>query len=184
MRAAERAIAIVHLDPATLRALADGDLGSARTTSPVALSPWLAGPDCAKTWRRRAAQIVERPQDLEWVTGVAVVDGVPVGRAGFHGAPADGTVEVGYAIDPGHRRRGYGRAALGAMLERARSDPTVRRVIASVAPGNEPSLRLMSTFGFDRTGERWDDDDGLEWVFELPADGPLPGEPRSAVSDR
>ena len=40
------------------------------------------------------------------MTGVVLADGVPVGKAGFHEAPArrTGTVEVGYAIDPAYRR--------------------------------------------------------------------------------
>jgi RimJ/RimL family protein N-acetyltransferase len=53
------------------------------------------------------------------------------------------------------------------MLERARQDPEVRRVVASVRPDNVPSLGLIGQYGFERTGEQWDDEDGLEWVFEL-----------------
>ena len=74
------------------------------------------------TWAFRAKQVVETPVDIRWLTGVsgATTTGEVVGRAGFHAAPdADGMVEIGYAVDPAYRRRGYARAALEALMERA-----------------------------------------------------------------
>lgn len=168
-----RSIRIVQLDPDTLTALAAGDLEAARRTSPVALSPWLAGPECVGTWQFRAKQAVETPQDLPWVTGVLWDEaaGLPVGKAGFHAAPdADGMVEVGYAVDPAHRRRGYARAALAALLERARREPDVRVLRATVSPTNSASLALIHQFDFLEVGEQWDDIDGLEIIYEMPVD--------------
>jgi ribosomal-protein-alanine N-acetyltransferase len=159
---------IVQLDLATLTALAAGDLATARLTSPAPLSPYLVGEERRCVWIRRARQLVETPDDADWVTGVVVVDGVAVGGAGFHGAPSeDGSVEVGYGIDPEFRRRGHAREALRVMIDRARREPGVRRVVASVSPDNQPSLNLIDQFGFEKTGEQWDEEDGLEWVFEL-----------------
>ena len=43
----------------------------------------------------------------------------------------------------------------------------VKRFVASVAPSNEPSLAIVRKLGFVQTGERMDDEDGLELVFEL-----------------
>jgi len=128
-------------------------------------------PDWQSTWRRRAEQGVTSPEDLDWVTGVVWDEEghQAVGRAGFHAAPdANGMLEVGYAIDPVHRRRGFARATLAAMLDRARTTSGVRRVVASVSPDNQASLGLIAQFGFLRTGEQWDEEDGLEWVFEVP----------------
>lgn len=166
-------IKIVQLDADTLISLAAGDLDAARRTSPVALSPWLAGPECVSTWRFRAVQAVETPQDLPWVTGVLwdEVAALPVGKAGFHGAPdADGMVEVGYAVDPALRRRGYARAALVNLLERARREPEVHVLRATVSPTNSASLGLIHQFDFLEVGEQWDDIDGLEIVYEMPVD--------------
>jgi ribosomal-protein-alanine N-acetyltransferase len=36
-----------------------------------------------------------------------------------------------------------------------------------VAPDNERSLNLIGKLGFRQTGDQWDDEDGLELVFEL-----------------
>ncbi|GCD89111.1 GNAT family N-acetyltransferase [Nocardioides sp. LS1] len=163
-------VRIVQLDAATIGALADGDLDRARRTSPVALTAWLAGPDCVRTWRYRATQVVDAPQDLDWITGVLWADdaGVAVGKAGFHAAPdADGMVEIGYAVDPDHRRRGYARAALEAMLARARREPDVHVLRATVSPTNEASLALIGQYPFVEVGEQWDDEDGLETIYEI-----------------
>jgi len=161
-------VQIVQLDLATLEALASGDLALANAHSPIALNDFYVGPECIGVWRMRAEQVATTPADQPWVTGIVVADGQPVGRAGFHAAPdAEGMVEVGYAIDPPHRRRGYARAALEVLLDRARREPDVHRFVASVRPDNEPSLNLIAQYGFERTGEQWDDEDGLEWIFEV-----------------
>ena len=161
-------VTIAQLPLATLRALADGDAAAAARLSPVPLSAWLSGPECRSTWVRRAKQVAVTPEDVAWVTGVVLADGVPVGRAGFHAAPdPEGTVEVGYAIDPDHRRRGHAQAALAAMLDRAREADDVRRVLASVGPWNAHSLQMVRARGFVVIGEEMDDEDGLELVHAL-----------------
>ena len=165
-----RTVRIVHLDAATLAALADGDLARAVATSPVGLTEWLAGPDCVGTWRRRARQVVETPGDAAWVTGVLWDEHgqCAVGKAGFHAAPdADGLVEVGYAVDPAYRRRGYARAALEIMIARAQADPGVRTLRATVSPDNSASLGLIGQYPFVESGEQWDEEDGLEAIYEL-----------------
>lgn len=169
-------VTIVHLDADTLAHLASGDALAAERTSPVSLSPWLVGPDCRSTWQRRSQQLRDDPSDQAWVTGV-IWDprhSRAVAKAGFHARPdSHGMVEIGYAVDPQWRRRGYARAAVRALLARAAQEPEVRVVRASVSPDNEPSLLLIAQFGFKRVGEQWDEEDGLEWVHEVSARGSL-----------
>ena len=76
-------------------------------------------------------------------------------------------MEVGYGIDPVCRRRGYARAALEAMLARARAEPAVSTVRATVSPDNAASLALIAQYPFVENGEQWDDEDGLEIIYEL-----------------
>lgn len=165
-----RHVRIEHLEPAALRALALADLAAARAATGTPLSPWLVDPVCLGTWRMRAEQVATDPRAARWVTGV-VLDAdalVPVGRAGFHGPPDDrGMVEVGYAIDPARRRQGYGTAVLAALVQRARAEPGVGVVRASVAPDNTGSLTLVGRAGFVHVGEQVDEEDGLELVHEL-----------------
>jgi RimJ/RimL family protein N-acetyltransferase len=163
-------IRIVHLGRDALAALAAGDLEGARAASPVPVTAYLVGEECRDVWVVRARQVVDRPEDQPWVTGLVydVAHGITVGRAGFHGVPDErGMVEVGYSIDPEHRRQGYARAAMQAMVDRARTDPTVRVLRATVSPDNTPSLNLVAGFAMEHVGEQWDEEDGLELVFEM-----------------
>lgn len=163
-------VRIVPLPPEALRALADGDRAAAEAASPVPLGGFLTGPSQRGLWARRARQVAEHPDDGAWITGVIWTGEVAVGRAGFHGAPdADGLVEVGYAVDPEHRRRGHARAALELLLDRAARDQAVRTVRASISPDNAASRALVAGYGFVPVGEQWDDEDGLETIFEVAA---------------
>ena len=77
-------------------------------------------------------------------------------------------VEVAYFVDPAHRRRGFATALLAAALAWASADPAVRTVRASISPDNVASLATLRPFGFVEVGEQWDEEDGLELLFELP----------------
>jgi [ribosomal protein S5]-alanine N-acetyltransferase len=168
-------IRIVHVSQPTHAAIAAGDLEEANRHSPVPLRPIFVTESFRSTFGVRATQLLDHPEDEPWVTGIIWDEdlGVAVGKAGFHGSPdADGMVEVGYEVDPAYRRRGYARAAMQALLDRAISDPSVRVLRASISPDNEPSLNLVASFGLERNGEQWDEEDGLEWIFEIPTPTP------------
>jgi hypothetical protein len=68
-----------------------------------------------------------------------------------------------------HRRRGYARAALEALLQRAAHEPQVKVVRVTISPGNTASYALASQYGFAKTGEQWDEEDGLEIIYEVAA---------------
>ena len=78
-------------------------------------------------------------------------------------------VEVGYAIDPAIRRHGYARAALVALLKWAKDDASIVTVRATISPDNVASRALVAQYGFVEVGEQWDDEDGLETIFEVEA---------------
>ncbi len=168
----KKRVHIVQMDAATLAALADSDLEAANRTSPVPLTPYFVGSDWRSVWRYRSRQVVADPSSQAWITGVIwdAEQGVAVGRAGYHGPPDEsGTVEVGYAVEPAFRRQGYARAALEALLDRAAGEPEVRVVRASISPDNIASFKLVSQYGFAEVGEQWDDEDGLEIIYEVDA---------------
>jgi RimJ/RimL family protein N-acetyltransferase len=171
-RCAPQHVRIVHLTAPVFRALSSGDLAAANTVSPVPLSAYLAGPECTAVWHRRSKQAAEDPASAAWVTGVIWDERrqVAVGRAGYHGPPdPSGMVEIGYAVDPAYRRRGYARAALEALLHRAAHEPQVRTVRVTISPDNVASYQLTSQYGFTEVGEQWDDEDGLEIIYEIDA---------------
>jgi GNAT superfamily N-acetyltransferase len=120
----------------------------------------------------RSEQAKDDPGSAAWVTGVIWDERrrMAVGRAGYHAPPdPSGMVEIGYAVDPAFRRRGYARAALETLLERAATEPLVRRVRVTISPDNVASFRLASQYGFVKVGEQWDAEDGLEIVYEVDA---------------
>jgi len=164
-------VRIEHLSPEALAALAAGDLAAAIELTGLPLTSYLVSEDRIGVWRRRATQVVEQPEDQPWVTGLLVDGdtGEVVGAGGFHARPdEDGMVEVGYGVDPAYRRRGYARAALLLMIERARSDPSAQVFRVTVSPDNAASLGLVAQLPFVEVGEQWDDEDGLEIIFEMP----------------
>lgn len=86
-----------------------------------------------------------------------------VGSAGFVGPPDEsGTVEIGYEVAPAHRRRGYASEVATALVAWALEQPDIRRVIASPAPDNVASVRVLEQAGLERAGTRGD-----ELLFEL-----------------
>jgi RimJ/RimL family protein N-acetyltransferase len=113
------------------------------------------------------------PQFQEWLVRAVVCDGAMIGHAGFHGPPgvnaikAPDAVEIGYSIFEPRRRRGYATETARALVDWAAEEHGIEHFVASVAPTNEPSLRLVRSLGFEQTGSRIDAEDGEELVFEL-----------------
>ena len=172
-----RQVRIVHLPASVFRALADGDLAAANELSPVRLSPYFVGPEWRGTWKMRSEQVEQDPASAAWVTGVIwdELRQVAVGRAGYHGPPdQSGMVEIGYAVDPAYRRQGYARAALEALLDRAAREPQVRTVRVSISPDNTASYSLAAQYSFAKVAEQWDEEDGLEMIYEVAANRSLP----------
>jgi RimJ/RimL family protein N-acetyltransferase len=119
--------------------------------------------------RMRLAQIREDPSNEQWYARAMMLISTRemIGHIGFHGPPRDDrSLELGYTVFPEHRRLGYAVEAAEALMTYARAEHTVRRFVLSVSPENAPSLGMAEKMGFKRCGEQWDEEDGLEWVFE------------------
>jgi L-amino acid N-acyltransferase YncA len=48
----------------------------------------------------------------------------------------------------------------------------VRTVRVTISPDNVASYRLASQYGFTEVGQQWDDEDGLEIIYEVDAQRP------------
>jgi RimJ/RimL family protein N-acetyltransferase len=170
MTGVRRRVRLVRLSVDAMEALVAGDLESACRVTGVALTSYFV--DERWLWRIRLEQLAGDPRALEWIARAAVdaVTGVVVGHVGFHGPPdARGMVEVAYSVDPAQRRQGYATAMLRTALDWAASEPAVLVVRASVSPDNEASLATLRRFDFQHVGEQWDEEDGLELLFERAA---------------
>jgi [ribosomal protein S5]-alanine N-acetyltransferase len=125
----------------------------------------------------RLRQMREDERFRTWCPHAVVLDGQMIGHAGYHGPPGINStdnpdaVEFGYRIFPPHRGHGYATEAARMLMDQARERAGIRHFVLSVGPENEPSLAIVRKLGFVRTGERMDEEDGLELVFELKRDG-------------
>jgi [ribosomal protein S5]-alanine N-acetyltransferase len=161
---------LVWLSPQLVESILDGPRGDLGFAIP---DDWPDEHD-RRFLALRLRQMGDEPARGPWlVRGIVLPETRElIGHVGFHGPPgvnslrADDAVEVGYTIFPEHRRRGYATEAVVALLEWARAQG-IHRFIASVGPGNEPSLRIVRGLGFVEVGRHWDDEDGEELEFEL-----------------
>jgi RimJ/RimL family protein N-acetyltransferase len=157
----------VPLSAEVLHALLRGDLKTATVVAGVPLTPYFV--EHQWLWDIRVAQLERDPASQNWIARAAVHRDAVVGHVGFHGPPDErGMVEVAYSVDPQYRRRGYGRRMLAAALLWAGQDPSVKIVRATIGPANVASIATLGAFPFEPVGEQWDDEDGLELVYELP----------------
>ncbi|MEV7869801.1 GNAT family N-acetyltransferase [Streptomyces sp. NPDC088124] len=155
-----------------MSALLDGDLPEAGRVAGVSLTEYFVTDRARWLWRFRLDQMAADPGRARWMARQAIVgdNGLVVGHAGFHGPPDEiGMVEIGYSVAPDFRRQGYARSALIELLRRAAAEATVTTVRATISPDNVASLATISGFGFVEVGEQWDEEDGRELVFEVPA---------------
>jgi RimJ/RimL family protein N-acetyltransferase len=165
-------IRFVELSGTTMAALLADDLAGASRETGVELPELFVNDDSKWLWNYRLKQLEDDPEAARWIVraAVSVPDDVVIGHGGYHGPPDEnGMVEVGYTVDPQYRRQGYAKAILTALIERAEADPAVRVVRASISPTNAASLATIAGFGFLEAGEQWDEEDGLELLFERPA---------------
>lgn len=158
--------ALLPLGAGAIRALADGDLAAASRAAPVPLTPYFGRPEWLAGWRRACDRIEANRAAVSWLADIVWAEDqqAVVGRAGFHGPPGElRRVEVTYEIEPPHRRRGYARAALEAVVARAAADPGVDLVRAVIRPDNHASRRLVAQCGFTELAGQ-DDVPGGPWV--------------------
>ncbi|MGX1880451.1 GNAT family N-acetyltransferase [Streptomyces sp. NPDC055287] len=168
----ERQVRFVELDGAVMTALLERDLDGASAAAGVPLTGFFLTDSALWLWRYRLGQMAGDPAGARWCGRLAVCapGGAVVGHGGFHGPPDErGMVEVGYAVDPAFRRRGFARATLTELLRRAAAEPGVTTVRASIRPDNVASLATIAGFGFTEAGELWDEEDGMETLYEVPA---------------
>lgn len=102
-------------------------------------------------------------------------DRTAIGQLGTKGPPdANGTVEIGYGLNPAYWGQGYASEAVGALLAFLLAQPTVRRITAETLIDNQASMRVLEKLGFARIGEREDEEDGslVIWARVPPSAAP------------
>jgi len=140
MDAADRietpSLVLERLDPATARAILDGDLSGVRVGDGWPHDDTLDGLRMA----------VEGGAPLGWLV---LLDGVVIGDCGTHSPPDErGDVEIGYGLAAAFRGQGYGTELVRGLAAWQLAQPGVRRVTAGVDAANVPSWRALERAGF------------------------------------
>lgn len=165
---------LVQLPVEVIEALSGGSLHAAREVSeavgaPYLLTPYLLSPECLNAWRVSSHHLAAAPGDARWLPRLIVDFSTQrtVGWAGFQGLPDSfGRVDIGYAVDPLHRRKGYARAALVILLEKAEGLPEVRAIRTSLGVDDTICRHLVALHGFVDVGAHRADEAGLVTIFE------------------
>jgi [ribosomal protein S5]-alanine N-acetyltransferase len=161
---------LVPLSPALLDAILTGRRPDAEAIAGMKLPEGWPDERDRRLLRLRRDQMRQDPGCQQWLLRAMVLRGgqTMVGHIGFHGPPQTiGRAELGYSVVPDHRRRGYAIEATLALMDWAAREHDVRNFFVSIAPDNAASLALATKLGFAKVGEQIDEEDGLEYVFEL-----------------
>jgi ribosomal-protein-alanine N-acetyltransferase len=144
-------VRLVHLPLSAFEALAAGDPAAADRLTGLSLTPWFAGR--TEIWEFMVSLAATRPENAEWLMQAVVLGEEVIGNAGFKGAPVAGVVELGYSVDPAHRRRGHATTVVDLLVDRARDESRVDRVITRIDPANVASIGVVTKAGFLPDGE-------------------------------
>ena len=152
--------------PLLVQNLAHSDLWSNREfTDP--LKYFATNPNPIKY---RAPRVAANPGWAKYLLRVAVLKNNPIiiALAGFHNAPdAAGMIEIGFGVDSKFQNQGFGQEILHAMWSWAVEDPLVKTLRYTISPENLVSQYIIKKLGFESVGEQMDEDDGLEFIYEL-----------------
>jgi [ribosomal protein S5]-alanine N-acetyltransferase len=179
-------IELLPMTPAFLEAVLADRRGEAERLLGISLFAEYPSEAERRFLAMRLRQMHEDTRFQTWCEHAIVLGGQMVGHGGYDGPPgnnaayAPDAVEFGYAIFPPYRGRGYATEAARMFMDMADERANIRHFVLAVSPTNAPSLAIARKLGFLRTGERRDDERGLEHVFELhrdveetPRDAPL-----------
>ena len=142
----------------------------------------LIGSRAPAPWRLVEDSVISPPEVLKMLSDLAdsiranfdpaawliVQDDEIVGLLSLVRPVIDGELCIGYGVAPTRQGRGVTKSAVASLVDWARSDARVDRVIAETSPTNIASQRVLECNSFVTVGTRTDDEDGdlLIWRVE------------------
>ena len=76
-------------------------------------------------------------------------DDTPIGICGLFRRECLADPDIGYALLPAHYARGYAFEAAAAVVDHARNDLEIHRLVAIISPGNQRSIHLARKLGLE-----------------------------------
>ena len=123
-----------------------------------------------ETMRFLYKHLKANPDVLGWWTYLFVhaEDRVLIGQGGYKGkANGTGTVEIGYAIVPSHRRRGLATETAQGLIDNAFAHAHVKRVDAHTLAEPNPSTKVLEKVGMKFAGAVDHPNLGVVWRWSL-----------------
>jgi [ribosomal protein S5]-alanine N-acetyltransferase len=105
-------------------------------------------------------QLKKRGEDLVgWLNWYAVKrasekqPAILIAAAGYFGPPSEyGDVEIGYSVIPSYQGKGYATEIVQALVEIAKKDSRVKRIVARTTDSNKASCIVLEKTGFINVG--------------------------------
>lgn len=90
-----------------------------------------------------------------------------VGSCAYKGPPnANGEVEIAYFTFPDFEGMGYASEMTAKLIEMARSNSSVSRILAHTLPEENASVQVLKKSGMSFVGEVTDPEDGKVWQWK------------------
>jgi len=105
--------------------------------------------------KAEAEKRIENPSssDVEWTWFVVEKkDGTKIGFILHYVVQPAGRMEIGYALIPSEKGKGYGSEAVQIMVDYLFLSRDIQRIQATTDPRNKPSQRVLEKAGFKREG--------------------------------
>jgi [ribosomal protein S5]-alanine N-acetyltransferase len=132
------------------------------------LTGWLEDPDVRVGLSIHLRALRADPAQVPWRIRLMVLrdEQLVIGSINVKGSPGpDGTVDMGWGVEPAYRGRGFATEAAQAVLAWLIAQPGVRRVTARIQPENLPSIQVARRLGLRPTAERHPEQ-GIIWEIE------------------
>ena len=147
----------------------EGDDALARALGLTVADGWVGLEDHREVIVNADSFLEEHPGAADWwmYLFVHVADAALIGVGGFKGEPADGVVELGYALAPAYRGRGLALEAARALRDHALARGDVHTVQAHTLAEENASTRILLALGMDKRESVYDPEDGAVWRWSL-----------------
>jgi RimJ/RimL family protein N-acetyltransferase len=149
------------------QAMREGDEALGRLLGLAVADGWEGLPGHRDAIASGDAFLEANPDAADWWTHLFLHEGTLVGVGGFKGAPAEGIVEIGYALAPAWRGRGLALEAARGLMEHAFAYGDVRQVQAHTLAEENASGRILAKLGMQRVESFHDPDDGEVWRWAV-----------------
>ena len=159
-------LTLIPCDLTHLEAVAQGRDSLARLVDAAVPESFPVFPEGITYWEARLREDASLFGWLNWFI-MERSGRVLVGDGGFKGPPdAGGVVEIGYAIIPEFRRRGYATEAARGLTAWAFGHPQVTAVAAETLLDGFDSMGVLTNVGMRQVGTAHDPEEGavLRWL--------------------